>query len=127
MKFFFAISMLTVTLGSNALASSKVCFGSTKNDDTKGVVMTAEISGQEITLKTVKGDFYNGTYPISNSTIHGRDGETYLEYQGESSDYQDDIMVDQNLLQGSTTGLLQVRARGEGFFNSVFICKDAQN
>lgn len=126
MKMFFAISILTVTLGSNALASSKVCFGSTKNEETKGLVMTAEITEGQIILKTVKGDFYNGTYSAANSTINGRDGETYLEYNGEDSDYQDDIMVDQNLLQDSTTGLLQIRARGEGFFNSVFVCKDAR-
>ena len=125
-KHLIIISVSVMVLGSTAMASSsKICFGSTKSDDTKGIVLSAEISHEEITLKTVKGDSYNGTYPTYKSSVKGRDGKIYLEYKGENSDYQDVIMVDQALLQDSTTGLLQIRARGEGFFNSVFVCKDA--
>lgn len=108
------------------MASSKICFGSTKDDSTKDVVMTAEISTTEITLKTIKGDFYyNSTYPSYNSLFTARNGKVYLTFEGENSDYQDTIMVDQVLLNDSTEGLIQIRARGEGFFNSVFFCKDA--
>jgi hypothetical protein len=48
-----------------------------------------------------------------------------LQYKGEQSDYQDIILVEQSLLQAGTTGSLQIRARGEGFFNSAFICRDS--
>jgi len=114
-----------MVLGSTAMAASnKVCFGSTKNEDTKGIILGVEISAKNITIKTLKGDSYNGTYPSYKTTTHGRDGKTYLEYKGEVNDYQDVIMVDEALLKDSTTGLLQIRARGEGFFNSVFVCKD---
>jgi len=127
MKKQIIISVLGMILTSTAMASSsKVCFGSTKNDETKGIVLSAEIGRKEITIKTLKGESYNGTYPSYKSSVQGRDGKTYLEYKGEDSDYQDVIMVDQALLQDSTTGLLQIRARGEGFFNSVFVCKDAK-
>lgn len=115
-------------------ASNKVCFGSTKNDDTKGVVLSAKIEQKQIYLKTIKTgngqsfgpEYYGGgTYPSYNSKVSGRDGKVYLEYKGENSDYQDVIMVDSELLKQGTTGLLQIRARGEGFFNSVFVCKDS--
>ncbi len=136
-KISLSISTISLALfiSSSALASSKVCFGSTKNDETKGVVISAEISTQAVTIKGVKnsqrtigqgtiGD--GGTYPAYNTKVKGRDGKTYLEYQGEDLDEQNIILVDENLLQNSTSGLLQIRARGEGFFNSVFVCKDAR-
>lgn len=129
-------SLLTLSLGSKAIASSnKICFGSTKSEETKGVVILATIDNQKVLLNTTKtiygqafgNDYYGGkTYPSRNSTVKGRDGKLYLEYNGENSDYQDIIMVDSELLKNGTTGLLQIRARGEGFFNSVFVCKDSK-
>ena len=126
MKNLILLSLVTLSICSNAFASSKICYGSTQSQDTKGLVITAEISTKTITLKTIKGDSYNGTYPTYNSIVRGRDGKIYLEYQGENSDYQDVILVDQDLLSDYSTGLLQIRARGEGFFNSVFVCRDQQ-
>lgn len=106
-------------------ASKKVCFGSKRAQETAGVVLTAEITKKAITIHTVKGNLdYNNVYPAYNTSVNGRDGKVYLEYKGENSDYQDVIMVDQDLLKKGTTGLLQIRARGEGFFNSVFVCRD---
>ena len=111
--------------GSNALASYKICYGSTKSQETKGLVMLARIDSQKISLKTIKGDYVNGTYPADHSSIAGRDGKTYLQYKGENDfEYQNFVLVDKNLLHASTTGLLQIRARGEGFFNAVFVCRD---
>lgn len=128
MKMSLLLSSLVLLSTSSVFASSKVCFGSTKNDETKGKVMLAQIDVKHVSLKTIKGgEYYNGTYPTYGSVVRGRDGKTYLEYKGENSDYQDVIMVDQELLKNSTTGLLQIRARGEGFFNSVFFCKDARD
>ncbi len=135
MKYLFLL--LAMILSSTAFAASnKVCFGSTKDDDTKGVILSAKIGTRAIYLKTIKtgngqvfGDEYygGGTYPTYNQKVQGRDGKTYLSYKGEDTDYQDVIMVDQVLLKARTTGLLQIRARGEGFFNHVFVCKDATN
>lgn len=128
---FIIVSALTISSGAIAASAStkKVCFGSKQNDDTRGVVMTAEISKAQVALKTVKegqsSDFnYNGTFPTYNKTVNGRDGKVYLTYRGKNSDYQDVIMVDEALLKKAATGLLQIRARGEGFFNSTFVCKD---
>lgn len=127
MKTSLSVALLALALGTNAVASSKICFGSTKDETTKGVVMTAEINESEISFKTIKGDYdYTGTYPTRNSTVNGRDGKTYLNYEGRDGEYQDIVMVDSTLLEAGTTGLIQIRARGEGFFNFAFVCKDAQ-
>lgn len=119
--FVFSVSSLT------SAATNKICFGSKQDDDTRGVVMSATISKKSVTLKTLKegSNFsYNGSYPTYGTKVKGRDGHIYLEYKGENLDYQDVIMVDEDLLQAETKGLLQIRARGEGFFNDVFFCRD---
>jgi hypothetical protein len=127
MKLSFAISLvLAALLGTNAMASNKTCYGSTKSDDTKGLVMSADIEANSIVLKPIKGETYNGTYPRFAQNVKGRDGVTYLQYTGEDTDQQDYIMVDQALLSHGTTGLLQIRSRGEGYFNSVFVCRDSK-
>ena len=126
MKTFIILASVLGSLSASA-SSSKICFGSTKNDDTKGLVLTMKVTAKEVTLKPVKGETYDGTYQAYGTKVKGRDKKTYLEYKGENSDYQDVIMVDQALLKEGTTGLLQIRARGEGFFNSVFVCKDQQS
>jgi hypothetical protein len=127
------ISLLVMLASVSSFAeSNKVCFGSTKNEDTKGTVMLAKINKKTITLKTIKykyeyyNEYYEGTYPTYGTTTKGRDGKIYLNYKGEFTDYQDEILVDQELLKQGTTGLLQIRARGEGFFNNAFVCKDSQ-
>ncbi|MBY0471127.1 hypothetical protein K2X30_08175 [bacterium] len=118
--------LVSAGLVSNAMASDKVCFGSKNNDETRGAIIKVEISKKEVSIRVVKweNDYYNGTFPAYNSTVKGRDGKTYMEYKGASTDYQEVILVDQELLKTGTTGLLQFRARGEGFFNSVFVCRD---
>jgi hypothetical protein len=126
MKITFALTILALSLSSSAFASSKICYGSTKSDDTKGLILNAEISRKSVAIKPVKGETYDGTYETYGTKVNGRDGKTYLEYKGENSDYQDVIMIDSELLKEGTTGLLQIRARGEGFFNSVFVCKDSE-
>jgi hypothetical protein len=123
------VSVLLLSFSSAAFAASnKVCFGSTKDPDTKGVIMLAKLSPKAIVLKTIKGlDFdYNGTFHVyPNTVVKGRDGKTYLQYDGRRGDYQEVILVNKDLLKTGTMGLLQIRARGEGFFNSVFVCKDS--
>lgn len=131
MKTLASTLLLLLVTGSFADASTKVCFGSKQDEETKGVVWTAEISEQAITLKTIKTagrDFqnYDGTYPTYGTTVKAHSGKVYLEYEGNYGDQQDVIMVDQELLKEGTTGLLQIRSRGEGYFNSVFVCKDDQ-
>jgi hypothetical protein len=123
------LALSLIVGGQTFAASNKVCFGSRNNDETKGVTMTAKITKKTVTLKTLRegnGNPYNGTYPTYGTTVKGRDGHVYLEYKGESSDYQDVIMIDEALLKSGTTGLIQIRARGEGFFNNVFVCRDNQ-
>jgi hypothetical protein len=127
---------LTSILGTTVFASTeKVCFGSKQNDDTKGVVLKISVDSKNIHIKTAKtgnGQMFNEeyykdhSYPAYNSSVKSRDGKIYLEYKGENTDYQDVIMVDKELLKKATSGLLQFRARGEGFFNSVFVCRDPQ-
>lgn len=120
-------TLAALSVSTAALASSKICFGSTKDNTTKGLVMTAEIDSQKVTLKTIKGQFYQGTYPALAKSINGKDGKTYLTYKvDDSGDYEEVILIDQALLTNGTTGLLQVRGRGEGFENSVFVCRDRQ-
>jgi hypothetical protein len=128
MKSIFILSISSIMfLSSNVFAStSKICFGSTKDDTTKGVVLQVDVNKKEITVKTIKGGFdHNDTYPTYGTVVNGRDGQVYREYQGDSSDYQEVVMADQELFKKGTSGLLQFRARGEGFFNAVFVCKDS--
>lgn len=126
-KIILSLTLVAFSAGSLATAASnKICFGSTKSSDTKGAVMTATITKKNVTLKTIsQSSFeYNGTYPSYGTTVKGRDGHIYLEYKGENLDYQDVIMIDEALLKSETSGLLQIRARGEGFFNYVFVCRN---
>lgn len=126
MKNYLIITILGMAIGSTAMASSsKICYGSTKNMDTKGVILSVEIEKDQVTFKAVKGNGYEGTYPSLKKSAAGRDGKTYLKYKGENGDGQDIIMVDEALLESGTTGLIQIRSQGEGFFNSVYVCKDA--
>jgi hypothetical protein len=123
--------LLVLAMTTEAFATSKICFGSKKNDGTSGVIILANITPLDITMKALKraGEFeegYDGKFPALQQVIKGRDGKTYVTYNGRETDYQDIIIVDQSLLQGGTMGLLQIRARGEGYFNSVFLCKDAR-
>ena len=125
MKYLSILTLASLLSASAYGSSMKICFGSTKSDDTKGVVITAEINYHEIKIQTIKGELgYNGAYNALNGAVRGRDGQTYLTYNGERTDYQDVILVDQELLRSVTTGLIQIRARGEGFFNLVFKCRD---
>jgi hypothetical protein len=130
MKVQLVILVLATVLGSTAMAStSKICFGSTKGDDSiKGTILGLEVTTEQVTIKPIKGDNEEeATYPAYNTSVHGRDGKLYLEYKGyDDGEYQTVLMVDQELLHNGTTGLLQFRARGEGFFNSVYFCRDAK-
>lgn len=111
-------------------ASNKVCFGSTKDHASQGLVMLASISQENVSLKTIKEnnfqDAYNGVFPSYSRSVAGKDGHSYLTYKGQDSDYQDVILVDSALLSDGGTGLLQIRGRGEGFSNTVYFCKDAK-
>ncbi len=128
----FMIAMLS--FGATCFASTpKVCFGSKSNDTTKGVVLSVNIDEKEIYIKTVKdgngqtfgSEYYGGkSYPSLSKQIAGKDGKTYKTFKGEDSDYQDIILVDELLFNSGSSGLIQIRARGEGFFNSSFFCKD---
>lgn len=120
-------AMLLAT--TNAMASAKLCIGGAKNQYTKGFVIRFELDAKQIVWKTLKptdSEFsFNTTYPAYEKPVHGHDGKIYLTYKGESNDYQEIILVDQDLLRGSTSGVIKVRGRGEGFFEDLYFCKDA--
>jgi hypothetical protein len=125
----FALVLLPLT----ASAASKICFGSTISENTKGAVVSIEFNQAQIVIKTLKGgggetpeNGYNGTYPAYGTQTKAFSGKIYIEYKGEDVDQQDVIMVDSELFKTGTTGLLQIRSRGEGYFNSVYVCKDAK-
>jgi hypothetical protein len=125
MKNISALLLLTLVTTTAAMAgTTKVCFGSKESEDTRGIILSIKVNKKEITIKTIKGDSYNGTYSAYNTSVQAHNGKTYLEYKGEYVDQQDVIMVDQDLLQKETSGLLQIRSRGEGYFNAVYFCKD---
>jgi hypothetical protein len=127
MKLFLVICAFTIFASNNVLASSKICFWSANNNETKGAILNVETSDAALSIRNIKGDFdYEGVFIGYNSTVNGRDGHVYYEFKGRNSDYQDVIMLDEALFNDGTTGLLQFRARGEGFFNSVFVCRDAR-
>src|ERR1700721_1488472 len=127
MKAILLVGVLVVSIGSTLFAaSSKICFGAIKNEETKGSILSLEISDAAISVRNIKGDYdYDGVYPAYNSSVNGRDGRVYYEFKGRNTDYQDVVMIDEALFNDGTTGLFQIRARGEGFFNAVFQCRDA--
>lgn len=109
-----------------AMASSKICFGSSKDEDTNGVVITAEINKDTISIRTREGEFYNGTYPSYKSIVKGADGKLYHEYKGANYYFQEVIMVDELLLHNKSTGLIQFRTKGESGINYSFECHDTR-
>ena len=120
-------TLFLVLAATHAQAATKVCFGSTKSDDTKGQVLIADISEDKLIVKSIKGDTQEGTFDIKNYTIKGRDKVTYMVFDGgRADDCGTEILVNPALLGEGTTGLLQFRCRGEGFFSSVYVCKDEQ-
>lgn len=121
-----SLILIAALFSANAMAANKVCFGSKQDSYTKDMVMVAEITAENVKLTTTKaGEFeYNGTYPNSGETLKGDDGVQYLDFLGEYVDVQDHILINESLLNSGTTGLLQIRGRGEGFYNYVFVCRD---
>jgi hypothetical protein len=127
MKTSIIVSMFALVLGSNAFATSKICYGSTASDNTKGAIIKVDITDSQIVMKIVKGAGDEGTFPVMKWVVHGRDGNTYLTYDDPTGDEGGtSVLVDESLLNESTTGLLQLRWRGEGFSNYVYVCRDAQ-
>ena len=114
--------------------TEKICFGSTRSDDTKGAILGIKVDQNKIAIKTLKREsgqdwgegIYDGSkiYPTYNRTSTSRNGKVFNEYKGEKSEYQDVIMVESVLLEENSQGLLQIRRRGEGFFNFAFFCKN---
>ena len=136
MKKVILSSLVATLMTSSVFASSeKVCFGSTKNSDTIGVILSVKIEQDKINISTIdKGadlgseNYYKAkNYPALDKTIQSRDGKIYLTYKGsDSGDWQDIIVADSGLLNRGTTGLLQIRSRGESYSQLVYVCKDAK-
>lgn len=135
MKKVILSSLVATLMTSSVFASSeKVCFGSTKNSDTIGVILSVKIEQDKINISTIdKGadlgseNYYKAkNYPALDKTIQSRDGKIYLTYKGADSDWSDVILADSQLLNQGTTGLLQIRSRGESYSQLVYVCKDAK-
>ncbi len=109
---------------SYAQASEKICFGS---GDAKSGCVVAEISTSQLVIKPqTPNALLAGVYPLEAGSVHGQDGATYLKYNGDTVSPQDchvDYLVDQNLLQTGTQGLLKLRCDGNSL---TYFCRDNQ-
>jgi hypothetical protein len=106
-------------------AANKVCFGI---DDAKGSQFKAYITLNEMTISEAQGEAtgLEGTHKYL-SAISGRDGATYLQFDDASATEGDAaVLVDQDLHNGGTKGLIKSRNRGESFAESKFFCRDAE-
>ena len=106
-------------------AANKVCFGI---DDAKGSKFTAYITLNEMTISEASGAAagLEGTHKYINA-ISGRDGSTYLEFDDpNAAEGGSSVLVDQDLHNGGTKGLIKSRWRGESFAESKFFCRDIE-
>ncbi len=74
----FSIFVLTALLcETNAMASNKICFGSTKDVESKGVVLFADFTPpSRHHLKAVKGEAHYGTFAPLETILKEHDGHT---------------------------------------------------
>jgi hypothetical protein len=126
MKNLFVLSALIIGFSQTAsAAANKVCFGM---DDAKGSKFTAYITLNEMTISEATGAAagLEGTHKYVDA-VSGRDGSTYLEFddvnEGEGGS---SVLVDQDLHNGGTKGLIKSRWRGESFAESKFFCRDVE-
>lgn len=125
---FFMMLMSANSFG----ASNKVCFSTSKVPEIKDLVILADITSKTVTLKTFGAskrkleEQLNGTYSAKGTSAGDWDGKTYLGYRKRNADYRDVILVDSELLKPGNKGRLRMYARGEFFFNAVFVCDDSQ-
>lgn len=123
MKTSFISAFFILALGFSASASEKQCTGFANSPDSAGVVLTLKIQSGSITLKSVKGDSFDGTYEANGGKSLAADGKTYIEYEGQDDAYFNQISVDQDLRKAGTTGLIKIRSIGEGWFDVFFNCR----
>lgn len=130
-KMTLATALLITTVFSLKLqAAEKICFYSQGADNIgdRGDYFIAEISAQKLTVKSVVGEAsWDGQFPISKAnSVHGRDGNTYLNYDANGDEGCDTVLVNEDLLQTGTVGVIKFRCRGEGFSDAVFFCRDSR-
>jgi hypothetical protein len=124
MKTSLALLITSFTLGVNALAAQKICFGSGDSSDAVGVILSVDVREDLILIKSLKGGAFDGSYKSNGATSVSNDGKTYLQFEGSADGYFNEFSVCSSLLEARTTGLLKVRSTGEGWLDSSFTCLD---
>jgi hypothetical protein len=117
---------LFIGLSHSAFAANKICFGL---DDAKGSHVLIYLTPNSLTVTSAAGSASNGIDGTHNllGTVDGHDGSEYLEFDAAATDEGGtSILVDQNLHNSGTQGLIKIRLRGETFQESKFLCRDSQ-
>jgi hypothetical protein len=126
MKAVFTAILVLAASASASAKGSKVCFGT---DDAKGSRFSVEVSRHQIVISDVVGDAaegYEGTYKYSGQ-LTGRDGKKYGEFPTRICDSGCAvILVDDKLSSAGSKGRIKLRWRGEGFQETVFLCRDSK-
>ena len=128
MKTAFLAFLMTVSIGTSVFAADKVCFGAKDSELTSGIVLKARITKNQVILKAIKGEFrYEGSYSAYHLNDNRDNGKIYLIYRGEMRrSYQEHILIEDNLLEASTRGHLEIRKDGDLVAPIIFTCQDAR-
>jgi len=112
-KLITVITILVATLTTQAQGLSYKCQGMGAD---KGTVVTLDVvSSTEVKVDDDYARLDENFSPRSNSDL------VRFEYK-ESSEGTTEVLVQEQLLDGATKGLIKIQNRGEGFSTSSFYC-----
>jgi hypothetical protein len=130
-------SLLVILVSASSFAlSNKVCYGSAKSTETKGVILNVSIERDQIFVKKIQQGpgtvvfadkhYSYGTYAAYNTKINSNTKKAFLAFKGEepASDYADVILVQAVLLEKEMSGLLKMISIDESFEDRIFLCKN---
>lgn len=112
-------------------AATKICKsvdGVSSSGGKSSSTIAIQSSPSEIKVRNIQGeDFASGNFKRAADDVNGRDGKVYLSYLFAADEGGTFFLLDKQLLQTGTKGLLKLRWRGEGYSQTTFICFDPQN
>jgi hypothetical protein len=116
---------LSLILSASAFAASKkTCFGVA---EAKGQSFTVRLTQKTAVVSKAEGELEGLEGPFERiEDTQGRNGKNYITYDLGTNDGTNHLLVEEGLLKARTKGYAKVRNRGEGFFESSYLCRDSK-
>ena len=123
------LGLLLISFSATSFAATeKLCFWMRGDYGQKGDWLSIDLTQRSITMTAPDDMPLAGKFPrMTGHEVTGKDGITYLNYDGGNSDCGIEILVDEALLKEGTKGRLKVRCRGEGYSEQVYFCRDSND